>query len=379
VGGVFLRRGDELVEMTEQPYALEDHLQELIERHPNLLAGDQVDPDAPRRWMLLSREAGVPGEEGGGDRWSLDHLLLDQDAIPTLVEVKRSSDSRIRREVVGQMLDYAANAVTYWNLDVLRAAYEEAASARGRAPEAEIAELVGEPDVEYVEFWERAKTNLQAGRIRLVFVADSIPTELQRVVEFLNERMSPTDVIAVEIRQYTGGSGEQVLVPRVLGQTAQARQKNARAGGRGPRDWDQPSFLQETERLAGQAAAEAAAAILAWAQSRFLRLRFGHGEESGVTLELERGGVTYAPIRVWSSGTLVLLLHWLSRRSPFDQEPKQSEFVAKLDAIPGVALDRDASRKNPAMPLTVFADEPSRAQLFEALEWFIAEVEAAVP
>ena len=31
--------------------------------------------------------------------------------MPTLVEVKRSSDTRIRREVVGQMLHYAANAV----------------------------------------------------------------------------------------------------------------------------------------------------------------------------------------------------------------------------------------------------------------------------
>ena len=60
MGGVFLRRGDELVAMFEQRYELEDHLQELIERHPNLLAGDQVDPDAPRRWLLLSREAGVP-------------------------------------------------------------------------------------------------------------------------------------------------------------------------------------------------------------------------------------------------------------------------------------------------------------------------------
>ena len=43
---------------------------------------------------MLSREVGVPGEEGGPGRWSLDHLLLDQDAIPTLVEVKRSSDAK---------------------------------------------------------------------------------------------------------------------------------------------------------------------------------------------------------------------------------------------------------------------------------------------
>ncbi len=49
--------------------------------------------------MLVSREMNVPGEEDGGARWSLDHLFLDQDAIPTLVEVKRSTDTRIRRAV----------------------------------------------------------------------------------------------------------------------------------------------------------------------------------------------------------------------------------------------------------------------------------------
>lgn len=165
--------------MSEEAYVLEDQLQELIERHPNLLAGDQVSPDAPRRWLLLSREAGVPGEEGGANRWSLDHLLLDQDAIPTLVEVKRSGDTRIRREVVGQMVDYAANAITYWNLDSLRAAFEERVAGLGGDAEAEVADLTEDSEVDYGEFWERAKTNLRAGRIRLVFVADTIPTELQ--------------------------------------------------------------------------------------------------------------------------------------------------------------------------------------------------------
>src|SRR4051794_8902230 len=111
--------------MLEQPYGLEAHLQSLIERHPNLLAGDQVNTEVPRRWLLLSREAGLASEQDGPARWSVDHLLLDQDAVPTIVEVKRSSDSRIRREVVGQMLDYAANAVTYWNLDSLRERFEE--------------------------------------------------------------------------------------------------------------------------------------------------------------------------------------------------------------------------------------------------------------
>ena len=103
--------------MRERPYDSEAILQELLERYPSLLAGDEAPGERPRAWVLVEREAGVgPRDEGAGDRWWVDHLFLDQDGVPTLVEVKRSTDSRIRREVVGQMLDYAANALAYWPL-----------------------------------------------------------------------------------------------------------------------------------------------------------------------------------------------------------------------------------------------------------------------
>jgi hypothetical protein len=100
-----IQQDGKLRAMTEQPYSNEELLQKLLEDYPELLGGDQVDATAPRRLLLISREYGVPGEENGSDRWSLDHLFVDQEGIPTLVEVKRSSDTRLRREVVGQMLD----------------------------------------------------------------------------------------------------------------------------------------------------------------------------------------------------------------------------------------------------------------------------------
>ncbi len=106
--------------LEEQLYDSEALLQTLLEKYPDLLAGDQIDESSPRRWLLVSREIGVPDGDQGADRWSLDHLFLDQDGIPTLVEVKRSSDTRIRREVVGQMLDYAANSVVYWPVETIR-------------------------------------------------------------------------------------------------------------------------------------------------------------------------------------------------------------------------------------------------------------------
>ena len=108
---IFVRRGEGLVSLAVAPYEAEAVLQELLEHYPQLLAGYEMSRSDPRRFLLVCREAPVADQYGGG-RWSLDHLFVDQDAIPTLVEVKRSSDSRIRREVVGQMLDYAANGST---------------------------------------------------------------------------------------------------------------------------------------------------------------------------------------------------------------------------------------------------------------------------
>jgi hypothetical protein len=58
-----LRDGGELAPLDESPYGSEDHLQTLLAKYPSLLAGDQMAPTAPRRWLLLSRELGVPEEE----------------------------------------------------------------------------------------------------------------------------------------------------------------------------------------------------------------------------------------------------------------------------------------------------------------------------
>jgi hypothetical protein len=52
------------------------------------------------------------------------------------------------------------------------------------------------------------------------------------VIEFLNERMSPTEVIGVEIKQYVGQGNLTTFVPRVIGQTEQARALKIRGGPR---------------------------------------------------------------------------------------------------------------------------------------------------
>ncbi len=218
---------DRLIALEEAEYITEDMLQGLLEKYPDLLPGDQIAPENPRRWILVAREMRIPGDESEIGRWSLDHLFLDQDGIPTFVECKRSSDTRIRREVVAQMLDYAANGIEYWSMERIRQAATETAQTQGMVLDEKILELLGndgtETDIE--QYWKTVETNLREHKVRLIFVTDSTPKELRRLIEFLNEEMMHVEVLAVEIKQFQreDAHGQKALVPRVIGLTESAR------------------------------------------------------------------------------------------------------------------------------------------------------------
>ena len=105
--------------------------------------------------------------------------------------MKRSSDTRIRREVVGQMLDYAANATEHWRVDHMRERFAANCQRSGVDATTKLKEFLGD-NVDPENFWEKANRNLQDRKLRLLFIADVIPRELQRIVEFLNEQMDHT-------------------------------------------------------------------------------------------------------------------------------------------------------------------------------------------
>ena len=202
--------------LEETLFSSEDELQALLAEHPELLDGEQICPRDARRWLLVTREKGIAPSQGEAVRWSVDHLLIDQDAVPTLAEVKLGSNSEIRRSIVGQLLEYAAHASETWTPEELRGAL----LAQGRDAQEEIATLLRTEDEADVDaFWKDVSTNLAAKRLRLLFVADRIPDPLARVVEFLNGQMPNIEVLAVEIKRFQGPAG-RTLVPRVIGRTS---------------------------------------------------------------------------------------------------------------------------------------------------------------
>jgi hypothetical protein len=371
--GVFVIQADEsLVELAASGYDTEDVLQGLLARYPNLLAGDQVDAEAPRRWLLVSREAALPAEEGGSWQFSVDHLLLDQDAVPTLVEVKRASDTRARREVVAQMLDYAANAVAYGPVRPIREQFEARCRAEGLDSDAELAGCAG-PEVDPDDYWERAKTNLQAGRVRLVFVADRIHKELRRIVEFLNEQMDPAEVLAIEVRQYAG-EGVKVLVPTLVGRTETAAGR--KSTGQKRAKWSEQTFFEDLEARApeGRAGAEA---IVGWANANACRFSFGSGEVAAFTVGVPAGDATQIPVVLYASGTVGITFRYMSRKPGFEDEAARLDLLGRFNRVPGVALDPARVNGEPTVELALLAEPQARDGFLAVLDWFAGEVRAA--
>lgn len=358
--------------MNEAAYDSEKLLQELLASHPDLLAGEQIDSEQPRRWLLVTREMAVPGELDGSARWSLDHLFLDQDAVPTLIEVKRSSDTRIRREVVGQMLDYAANAVVYWPVEEVRAKFEARCKDNDEDADEVLSTFLGE-EREADEFWLRVKTNLQAGKIRMIFVADFIPAELRRVVEFLNEQMDPAEVLAIEVKQFIG-KGMKTLVPRVLGQTETARQKKS-SGTKAGKDWDEESFLNALGESKGEVIRKAAKELIDWFAPQVTTMWWGQGsKEGGLVPIIEQDGTKYHVCRISTQSKFVFRFDWLCKKAPLDDVTVQRALLAKINDIPGVHFEEDVLSKRARIPLQVLTNPAAMSALKKAVSWLIQQV-----
>ena len=223
--------------LMEKRFDKEDHLQKLLAEHPELLEGTQIQPDNPRRWILITREQGIAFTDDAAARWSLDVLVIDQDATPTLVEVKRGDNSQLRREVVGQMLDYAAHAHLV-SVGKMSETFMKQPNAYER-----LCKLLDDPEPNVDQFWEAVAENFKDRTLRLLFVADAIPDELAHIVEFLNEKMPDIQVLAVEIKQFPGET-TQTLVPRVIGRLAKSRAGSA-SGGSTRRQLTQDLLLEE--------------------------------------------------------------------------------------------------------------------------------------
>lgn len=369
---VYLEREDKLIEMTKRRCDAEDVLQSLIATYPNLLAGEE-HPNERTRLVLIEREVSIADSPDAAGRWSLDHLFVDQDGVPTLVEVKRSSDTRIRREVVGQMLEYAANGPRYWPPGSVRAHFEARCTREGDEPDEVLQGTFGR-EFAVEDWWTAVDTNLREGTLRLLFVADEISKELKAIIEFLNEQMLRTTVLGVELPQFADETGShRMFVPVVIGRSERAESVKT---GRKWRRWTMEEWLELHEELAEPEDVVVTRQLLAWAESRNVDVAFGTAMNNpSMKLERRIGSRSLGVVRLFPDGTVEINFGHLA--APFNDLDGWRQLAERLERIEGVKIPQARLGRFPTFPSRLLRREEQHARFTETIEWAFGEMERA--
>jgi hypothetical protein len=232
-------------------------------------------------------------------------------------------------------------------------------------------ELGLDPDSD--AFWARVKSNLQAGRIRMLFVADRIPPELRKVVEFMNVQMRPAEVLAVELRQYQGG-GLRTLAAMVLGQTQEAIEQKSGAGAKPRRLWDEPRVLEALSAAGDAAVAATATALIAWIRAKADRVVFNDAPSYGcMSGEFNMGSEPCLPVRVWTDGGVPVSFSQLKRTPAFAAPATRQELMDRLNAIPGVTIRPDAIEKQSTIRLASLSADQG-ASFLKIMDWVVEKL-----
>lgn len=207
---LLIRRGEgSWAEPEISGHKSEDALQKLLATSPDLLPGDETGLP-----MAVARE--LPVSAG-----RIDLVGVDVEGELTLCECKLASNPGVRRELVGQLLEYASS---------LRGmSFGDFAGRFGARTGASLVEAVSKIAGEGFDeesFEAQVHENLRAGRFRLVIVVDQISEALRQTVVYLNDHLDGA-VLALELAYLRDGDVE-MLLPEVYGAESAERKKPAR-------------------------------------------------------------------------------------------------------------------------------------------------------
>lgn len=165
-----------VVERVPQGEARREHtLRDLIYDNPAILPVRDIDPGYGRLFTV-ARELNIPGVG------FIDVLLADEHGRLVVVECKLWRNPQARREVVGQILDYARELSRYGYEDLQRQ-ITIATRRQGNVLYALAREAGG--TMEEAQFVDRVSRDLLAGRFLLLIAGDGITEGTRRIGEYL--------------------------------------------------------------------------------------------------------------------------------------------------------------------------------------------------
>lgn len=158
------------------------------------------------------------GCEIGTDVGPMDNLYVSPQGLLTVVEAKLWRNPQARREVVGQIIDYAKE-IARWSYEDLDAKAREA-SGRGLY---DLVSFKAKHSLDETRFVDAVSRNMRAGRFLLLIAGDGIREEMERLTEFLHTAPQLRFTLAlIELQLYRLPDDDRLLVmPIIVGRTTE--------------------------------------------------------------------------------------------------------------------------------------------------------------
>ncbi len=189
----------------------EKWLQDLVFRHPSVLPVAEIDQIFAEPVAICTELVLAPS------RARIDALFVNKSGAITVVECKLWRNPEARREVVGQILDYAKELSRY-RYGELQQAVSRATGRKGNV----LHELVAKryPDLDEATFVDAVAGNLRRGRFLLLVVGDGIHHGTEAIFEFLQAHSSlHLSFGLVEVAGFQLADGRLLVQPRILART----------------------------------------------------------------------------------------------------------------------------------------------------------------
>jgi hypothetical protein len=184
--------------------------------------------------------------------------------------------------------------------------------------------------------------------------------------------MNPAEVLAVEIRQFIG-QGVKTLIPRIIGQTAEA-QLNKSPGSRNGIQWDETLFYEGLEKQ-NSSYSEVADKIIRWSTEQNLTVSWNSGTQiASFFPTLTKAGKPYRLFNVLATGQVQIMLDTYPTKPGFTSEGKRKELFDGLNSIDGVALPPEKVRGMPTISFATLAKDVALEQFLKTFNWVIDEM-----
>jgi hypothetical protein len=268
----------------------EKWLQSFLFANPTIVPIDQIDPGATT-FIPVCRELTLPKE---GAPVFLDLFGFTATGRPVLIECKLWRNPQARREVVAQILEYAA-LLQQWSYADLTA---RVAARLGQGGPNVLFDIVkaSQPQADEARFVDTVSTCLLAGDFDLIIAGDGIRTDLHAVANYLKLRSGLAARLAlVEFQVWSDPTGVKVILPSIVVRT-EVVTHTVFVGSRGERlsVIDNGEIAAEVQAIEQPELSGKRRAIRAFWDDVIRRVRFDHPDQPAP----RHGGINWIRLEV---------------------------------------------------------------------------------